>query len=278
MTPMVAIWIASIVGAILFFFAGFTMAGRGATAPAGAGDGDGDGASLDDAKSESEQRITRLSNERLELKELVTKLETDLNASEAENTALKTQVTELEQALEQAQAEPESESEPASESPSESKPDAASPSGLHQDDDMFDDEATRVRLGTGAGSIEELLGSRDADSVATLLERLEKQVADDDTWKAATLADDLGMPVVGAGEYNDALAVFSRMLEQVDLRTRSLLPIRDLRRLTVEDMSGLVVSTCTHPERQLSLVTMTKHSTPSTASLLELLEQTVRML
>ena len=91
---------------------------------------------------------------------------------------------------------------------------------------------------------------------------------------ASALADDLGMTVVGAGEHSEALAVFSSVIKQLQKRTLSLLPLEPLRRFTLEDISGMVVSSCTLQDQSLSLVTLTQHATPSTAALTDMLEST----
>jgi hypothetical protein len=103
---------------------------------------------------------------------------------------------------------------------------------------------------------------------------LRAQVTEDETWLSAALADDLGMPVVGAGEHHEALAVFSAFIKQLQQRTRTLLPLTPVRRFTLEDLDGLVVSSCTLRDQSLSLVTLTQHSTPSTEALTDMLEST----
>lgn len=276
MSPTVIMWAASIIGAALFFAAGFLLAGR---EPESAGASDevvtrDTGAEA--ALATAQEEVNRLGSERQSFKAMIAELEGKLEVKNG-------RIGELERQLFDAQQDVEDKTATVSRLQGELEgvrgelENARQSASAKVGDDFDEQEATRVRPGSsGGGELSQLMGANvpDDDSIAALMQALQAQVAEDPTWLSAALADDLGMPVVGAGEHSEALAVFSSFIKQLQKRTRSLLPLETLRRFTLEDISGLVVSSCTLQDQSLSLVTLTQHATPSTAALTDLLEST----
>ena len=314
MSPVVAMWLASIVGAILFFAAGF-LSGRSSPEAVGESDESGAKAELSEAKAELtkvtgardslEAQVKALKgqlksvgdgkgDQEKQLAELKSELGADYETRakkledeyEAQLTRLQTEnereVDSLRAEVARLQRELEANQEDDSDGLDEEKTRVAGalgPSASATSSSDFDDQATRVRA-SSTGALDGLLDGydHDADSINSLRLALEMQVAEDPTWTAATLADDLGMPIIGAGDHRDSLAIFSSFIMEFQRRSQALLPLNALRRLTVEDTDGVVVSSCTMQELGLSLVTLTQHATPSTPAMKGLLESTTRML
>lgn len=279
MSPTVIMWSASLIGAALFFAAGFLLAGRGPDGAAATDEVVPRDPAADAALDAARQEASRLSTERQTFKGQVTDLEDKLEVKNGRIGELERQLFDAQQALEDRNAivgrlenqvnelQGELDAVRAQEQKSARRTDGG---------DFDDDKATRVRGGGPSDDIDRLMGDNvpDDDSIAALLQALQAQVSEDPTWISASLADDLGMTVVGAGEHSEALAVFSSFIKQLQQRTRSLLPLDTLRRFTLEDVGGMVVSSCTLQDHSLSLVTLTQHATPSTAALTDLLEST----
>lgn len=76
---------------------------------------------------------------------------------------------------------------------------------------------------------------------------------------ATVVADDLGFPIVGRGEHQEALAALCGVLIDVRERARSLLPIGFVHRITLEAERSLTISACAapHEDALLTLATLT---------------------
>ena len=80
-------------------------------------------------------------------------------------------------------------------------------------------------------------GSR-GDALQSIVDR----EADDANVQAAVIADELGLVVVSTGEYGDALAAFGAYLKDVGSKTREVLPLNEVRQVTVRDDHGVTLS------------------------------------
>lgn len=272
MSPAVIMWAASIFGAALFFAAGYLLAGRPEESdPTGEVVVRDTGA--EQALAATRQELELANGERQTFKSQVGELESKLDVKNGQIGELERQLFDAQQQLETQTATAQRLEQELSEMRDEQD---ANQTKIKGPIDDFDDQATHIRDSRAGSEVGSLMGENipDDNSIAALLQALQAQVAEDPTWLSAALADDLGMSVVGAGEHSEALAVFSSFIKQLQKRTQTLLPLDALRRFTLEDVEGHVVSSCTLRDQSLSLVTLTRHATPSTAALTDLLEST----
>ena len=277
MSPTVIMWAASLFGAALFFAAGFLLANRESTGASATDEVVTKDSGSDEALLAAQQEVSQLQDERQTFKGRVAELENKLEVKNGQIGELERQLFDSRRGLEdKGQAVDRLEAQLAElrteldgEREKHQRADASPQAG-----EDFDDAATRIR--DQSGDVDQLMDDSvpSDDSIAALMQALQAQVAEDPTWLSAALADDLGLPVVSAGEHSEALAVFSVFIKQLQQRTLTLLPLDTLRRFTLEDISGTVVSSCSLPDQSLSLVTLTRHATPSTAALTDMLEST----
>ena len=77
-------------------------------------------------------------------------------------------------------------------------------------------------------------------------------------YTGAVIADELGLIVASTGEYGDALAAYGAYLAGVGAKTRSVLPLHELRQLVIQDDhdTTLTVRPISSAEDHLALVTL----------------------
>jgi hypothetical protein len=83
--------------------------------------------------------------------------------------------------------------------------------------------------------------------------------------RGIALADDLGLPIVGLGDDTSSLAAFAGYLTEIGRKTRDFLPMAALRRVTVEDENETTVTACplATGDAHIALVTLTAGAGPS---------------
>jgi polyhydroxyalkanoate synthesis regulator phasin len=91
--------------------------------------------------------------------------------------------------------------------------------------------------------------------------------------RGIALADDLGLPIVGLGDDTGSLAAFAGYLTEIGRKTRDFLPLAALRRVTVEDENETTVTACPHGagDGHIALVTLTAGAGPSARQMTDVL-------
>lgn len=98
--------------------------------------------------------------------------------------------------------------------------------------------------------------------------------------RAVTLADDLGLPIVGAGDDISSLAAFSALVSDIGKKTGDFLPFGKLRRITLEDEQDTTITACPFDAgaSKISLVTLTIGPGPSPRQVGEVLRSAASMI
>jgi predicted regulator of Ras-like GTPase activity (Roadblock/LC7/MglB family) len=114
-----------------------------------------------------------------------------------------------------------------------------------------------------------------ADQLSSLLARLRNRSV-----RAIALADELGLPIVGIGDDNASLAAFASYVTDVGRKTREFLPLGPLRRVTVEDENDSTVTTCALAagDAHLALITLTVGPGPSARQMGDVLRAAASMM
>ncbi len=119
----------------------------------------------------------------------------------------------------------------------------------------------------------------DGLTTAAALETLLARIAATEGIRAVVLADDIGLPVAGIGEYTNQLSAFAGFIRDVGNKTMNHLAMRELIRIELEDVAGTTLTAC--PLRtgdvELSLVTLSVGAKPSTQHMSRILESAGRM-
>ena len=80
--------------------------------------------------------------------------------------------------------------------------------------------------------------------------------------QATVVADDLGFPIVGFGQYQEHLAALCGILGDLHERARGLLPLGLVRRITLETEHGVTVSACSGEDEDLNITLATLTAGP----------------
>jgi predicted regulator of Ras-like GTPase activity (Roadblock/LC7/MglB family) len=98
--------------------------------------------------------------------------------------------------------------------------------------------------------------------------------------RAVALADDLGLPIVGAGDDISSLAAFSALVTDIGKKTCDFLPFGKLRRLTLEDEQDSTITACPFETggARIALVTLTVGPGPSPRQVGEVLRSAASMI
>jgi hypothetical protein len=119
----------------------------------------------------------------------------------------------------------------------------------------------RVPRPIGSGTLRPAGDPRStAEQLSGLLARVRGK-----SMRAIALADDLGLPIVGLGDETSSLAAFAGYLTEIGRKTRDFLPMAALRRVTIEDENETTVTACPHAagDAHIALVTLTAGAGPS---------------
>ncbi len=275
MTPLSAFFAASLGGAMLFFLAGFLSARRRdlavATASPAVGDAPGmSPAAFDSLRAELEQShqlVDEMQRERSRLVERLARAEQPDDWSADSDTAVQLDVLRrraaevdeiadengrLKRTVEQLQKELASmrstRTAAARAVPAPTAPPA-------------------VRLGTERGT-------------EFALDRVLSKLVAQRGVEAVVLADDLGLPIAGAGDHTTALAALAGYLDDVTRKATEFTPLTTVQRLSIEDHASraITVSPLTVGDSRIVLVALSSGATPSAAMMTKTLEGAARMI
>jgi hypothetical protein len=114
-----------------------------------------------------------------------------------------------------------------------------------------------------------------SEQLSSLLSRLRGK-----SMRAISLADELGLPIVGVGEETSSLAAFAGYVTDIGRKARDFLPLAPLRRVTLEDENDTTVTACSHVagDANLTLVTLTVGPGPSARQMGDVLRSAASML
>lgn len=108
----------------------------------------------------------------------------------------------------------------------------------------------------------------EAGSRAELFQAILDRETDGSEYAGAVIADELGLVVAARGDYGDALAAYGAFLAGIGTKTRSELPLHELRQVIVQDDrdAALTIRPLAAVEDRLALVTLDlgrQHPQPS---------------
>ena len=115
-----------------------------------------------------------------------------------------------------------------------------------------------------------------SDSLSALLDRLQASRG----MCAVALSDDLGLPIVGAGEDISSLAAFAGYIGDIGRKAGDFLPLGRVRRVTIEDEHDTTVTACPFeagPAR-IALVALSRGPGPSPRQVSEVLQSAASMI
>jgi hypothetical protein len=114
-----------------------------------------------------------------------------------------------------------------------------------------------------------------SEQLSVLLSRLRGK-----SMRTIALADDLGLPIVGLGDDISQLAAFAGYVTEIGRRARDFLPIGALRRVTIEDENEGTVTACplSAGDSQIALVALTVGPGPSARQMGDVLRSAVSMI
>jgi hypothetical protein len=299
MTPLFSAWIASAVGAMLFFAAGFLLSRRhlaeavavDAVIPPRASPPEDDGAdatAVDSLRTQINQLRTALRDARVNEQEYAgAQRELERTRGDREQLmqeARRDVVIELEAArrrvieLEQVQDENAALRQQASEAAALGQKLATMEAELR--------ELRSHRPSTSPPPVPPVRVNRatmrtagdersKADQLSALLARLRVKNV-----RSIALADELGLPIVGHGEEVSSLSAFAGYVTDIGRKTRDFLPMGKIRRVTVEDENDGIVTACPMlgGEASITLITLTVGPGPSARQVSELLGSAASML
>lgn len=98
--------------------------------------------------------------------------------------------------------------------------------------------------------------------------------------RTTVVADHLGLPIVGYGEHQEALAALCGLLVELDRNAQRLLPLTNITGITLQADHGAAVSVCRwrHTDDTLTLATLTAGPGPDAGRLESVLGQVARTL
>jgi len=98
--------------------------------------------------------------------------------------------------------------------------------------------------------------------------------------RSIALADELGLPIVGLGEDTSSLAAFAGYVTDIGRKTRDFLPMAGLRRVTVEDENESTVTACplAAGDAHMALITLTIGPGPSARQMGDVLRSALGMI
>jgi len=115
-----------------------------------------------------------------------------------------------------------------------------------------------------------------SDSLTALIGRLHGQRS----VQAIALSDEMGLPIVGAGEDISSLAAFAGYIGDIGRKAGDFLPLGRVRRVTVEDEHDTTVAACPFeagPSR-IALVALSRGPGPSPRQVSEVLRSAASMI
>ncbi len=113
-----------------------------------------------------------------------------------------------------------------------------------------------------------------SEQLARLLSRLRGK-----NMRSIALADELGLPIVGLGEDTSSLAAFAGYVTDIGRKTRDFLPMAGVRRVTIEDENEATVTACplTAGDAHMALITLTVGPGPSARQMGDVLRTALGM-
>jgi hypothetical protein len=114
-----------------------------------------------------------------------------------------------------------------------------------------------------------------SEQLSGLLSRLRGK-----SMRAIALADDLGLPIVGLGDDTSSLAAFAGYMTDIGRKARDFLPLGSLRRVTIEDQNDGTITACplAAGDSHIALVTLTLGPGPSARQMGDVLRSAASMI
>jgi predicted regulator of Ras-like GTPase activity (Roadblock/LC7/MglB family) len=121
---------------------------------------------------------------------------------------------------------------------------------------------------------------RNERGTANILQSLLENIGGTEGVHSVAFADDLGLPIAGSGDHTESLAAFAGYIEDIANKSQKFLPMGKLRRITVEDINGEIVSACPMEtgHSRIALVTLTVAPGPTTGNMTQLLQAAANIL
>jgi predicted regulator of Ras-like GTPase activity (Roadblock/LC7/MglB family) len=89
--------------------------------------------------------------------------------------------------------------------------------------------------------------------------------------RAAVLGDAMGLPVAGLGEHTESLAGFCGFISQAASKARDFLQLGSIRRIVIEDERLATLTACSIPGTDIFLATLTSGPGPDNARMVQVL-------
>jgi len=308
MTPLYSMWLASLVGALLFFASGFLIARRhlglaavvdavvpprvpppvvDSSSPIAAADPSDQSSDVFALRSQVNELRNALRDARVreqghaEIERELLRLRGD--RAELEQKARRELAIELEAArrrvaeLEQVQSENAALRHQAAESTALAERLVAAELELRDLRARTLVSAPPLRLPRASTSPLRPVGDprSTAEQLSGLLARLRGK-----SMRAIALADDIGLPIVGLGDDLSSLAAFAGYVTDIGRKSRDFLPMGALRRVTIEDENEGTVTACplTAGDAHIALITLTIGPGPSARQMGDVLRSAASMI